>query len=70
MIKQRHASKIWYLVPTRLCKIDAQQVERITITKDFTIQTEDAVKTEIWSYECVKGNLCYEYIDELSEAAR
>ncbi len=115
---------IWYLVPTRLCKIDAQQVERITIfdgfrgtkldftdsetitylidnwnstsirkkkllvlpmggfqfsttiylksgkTKDFTIQTEDAVKTEIWSYECVKGNLCYEYIDELSKAAR
>lgn len=115
---------IWYFVPTRLCKIDAQQVERIMIidgsrgtkldftdsetitylidnwnstyirkwiplvlpmggfqfsttiylesgkTKQFTIQTEDIIKTDIWICERVKGNLCYEYIDEQSEAAR
>ncbi len=115
---------IWYFIPTRLCKIDAQQVERITITdgsrgmkldftdsenitylidnwnsvylrkkkllvlpmggfkfsttiylksgktKQFTIQTEDVMKSEIWSYKCVKGSLCYEYIDKQAEAAR
>ena len=71
---------VWCLVPTRFCNIDAQQVEKIEvfdgsrgveleISEEFTINTEDDAKREIIYYKRAKGNLCYEYLDELAEKA-
>ena len=39
-------------------------------TEEFTINTADDAKREIIYYKRTKGNLCYEYIDELAENAR
>ena len=38
-------------------------------TEEFTINTEDDAKREIIYYKRAKGNLCYEYLDELAEKA-